>query len=122
MYTRCITVGKRLELLAGYDDQLGGSQHPDPNFLAILFLMSKDFLQWEVEAFQNSHPNLNNPWLRLAARVMGRLDIPDGSYVSMELVCDHKVHTIIAAQSLLRYAEEESPSTQNLSYWLHFFN
>ena len=104
-YTRRITVGKRLELLAGYDDQLGGSQNPDPNFLAILFLMSKDFVQWEAEAFQNSYPNLNNPWLRLTARVMGQLDIPDGSYISIELLHDHKVHTIIAAQSLLRYAE-----------------
>ena len=96
-----------IELLEGYDDQLGGIQNPDPNILAILLLISKDFVQWEVVAIRNPHLNLNNPWLRLVARVIGRLGIPDGSYISMELFYDHKVHSMFAAQSLLRYAEEQ---------------
>ena len=46
---------------------------------------------------------LKNPWLRLAARVLARLDIPDGPGLPILPFHDHRVHSMIAAESLLRY-------------------
>jgi len=48
---------------------------------------------------------LKNPWSRLAARVVARLDIPDGSDLPMVPFGDHRVHNMIAALSLLRYTQ-----------------
>ncbi len=46
-----------------------------------------------------------NPWLRLAARVVARLGIPDGSGLPMVSFGDHRIHNMIAVLSLLRYTQ-----------------
>ena len=93
------------ELLKNYDDSLGASENPDPNVLAIVLMLSKNLSSDEVEELQNLNLELKNPWLRLAARVVARLDIPDGSGLPMGLFHGHRVHNMIAALSLLRYTE-----------------
>jgi len=93
------------ELLENYDLQLGASEIPDPNFLAIVFMLSKHVPSDTIEGLRNVVPKLKNPWLRLAARVVARLDIPDGSDLSMGSFYDHRVHNMIAALSLLRYTQ-----------------
>jgi len=91
------------ELLENYDLQLGASENPDPNLLAIVLMLSKHVPSDEIEGLKNVSPELRNPWLRLAARVVARLDIPDGSGLPIRSFDDHPVHNMIAALSLLRY-------------------
>jgi hypothetical protein len=93
------------ELLRNYDLQLGAAEAPDPNFFAIVFMLSKHVPSDTTEELKNVIPKLKNPWLGLAARVVARQDIPDGSDLLMGSFNDHRVHNIIAALSLLRYAQ-----------------
>jgi hypothetical protein len=93
------------ELLKNYDLQLGAGESPDPNFLAILFMLSKHVPSDTIEELKKVNLELKNPWLRLAARVVARLDIPDGSGLSMGSLYDHRVRNMIAALSLLRYTQ-----------------
>jgi len=98
--------GKRFyqeELLKNYDLQLGASETPDPNFFAILFMLSKSVPFDTIKALKDVNLEWKNPWLRLAARVVAKQDIPDGSGLPMESLYDHRVHDMIAALSLLRY-------------------
>jgi hypothetical protein len=93
------------ELLGNYDLQLGASETPDPNFLAIVFMLSKHVPSDTIEGLKDVNLEFKNPWLRLAARVVARLDIPDGSGLPMGGFYDHRVHNMIAALSLLRYTQ-----------------
>jgi len=52
---------------------------------------------------------LKNPWLGLAARVIARLDNPDGPAIDVVSFNDHKVQNMFAALSLLRYSNGEVP-------------
>jgi hypothetical protein len=92
-------------LLTSYDHQFGASENPDPNIFAILLMFSKHLPSGTIKELQNLNLELKNPWLRLAARVVAQLDIPDGSGLPMGLFHDHRVHNMIAALSLLRYTE-----------------
>jgi hypothetical protein len=92
------------ELLQNYDLQLGASENPDPNLLAIVFMLSKNIPSDTIEELKGVNLELKNPWLRLAARVVARLDIPDGSGLPIRSFYDHRVHNMIAALSLLRYS------------------
>jgi hypothetical protein len=94
------------ELLKNYDFHLGASENPDPNFLAIVFMLSKHVSSDAVEGLKSVNLESKNPWLRLAARVVARLDIPDGLGLPMGSFYDHRVHNMIAALSLLRYTQE----------------
>ena len=91
------------EMLKNYDLQLGASENPDPNFLAILFMLSKHAPPSTIEKLKNVNLELQNPWSRLAARVVARLDIPDEPGLPMGSFYDHRVHNMISALSLLRY-------------------
>jgi hypothetical protein len=93
------------ELLKRYDLQLGASENPDPNLFAIVFMLSKHVPSVTIEQLKVVNSELKNPWLRLAARVIARLDIPDGSGLSIGSFYDHRVHDMIAALSLLRYTQ-----------------
>jgi len=93
------------ELLENYDLRLGANENPDPNFLAIVFMLSKHVPSYQTDGLKNVNPELKNPWLRLAARVVARLDIPDGSGLPMGSFYDHRLHNMIAALSLLRYTQ-----------------
>ena len=84
------------EMLKTYDLQLGTNENPDPNFFAILFILSKHG-RYRLDR------ELKSPWSRLAARVVARLDIHDGSDLPMVSFGDHKIHNMIAALSLRRY-------------------
>ena len=95
------------EILKSYDRRLGASENPDPNFFAILLILSQNLSEYG-SPLQNLNLKLENPWLRLAARVVAPLDIPDGSSLQMELFADHRVYNIVAATFLLRYAEIRS--------------
>ena len=92
-------------LFKNYDHQLGASDHPDPNFFAILLMLFKGLSYVEIMGLQYCNQELRNPWLRLTARMVANLDNPDGSGVQMELGFDHRVHNMVAALSLLRYTE-----------------
>ena len=103
-------------LLQDYDDQLGASQHPDPNILAILLVLSKQLPSSRITELQDRNFKLKNPWLGLAARVIARLDDPGGSAIDMVSFNDRRVHNMFAALSLLRYSDGEVPSyTEALS-------
>jgi len=93
------------ELLENYDLQLGASETPDPNFLAIVFMLSKYVPFDTIEALEDVNLEVKNPCLKLAARVVARQAIPDGSGLPMESLYDHRVHNMIAALSLLRYTQ-----------------
>ena len=94
------------EMLKNYDLQLGASENPDPNFFAILFMLSKHVRSDKLEELKKLNLEMKNPWSTLAARVVARLDIPDGSGLPMGSFGDHRVHNMIAALSLLRYTQE----------------
>ena len=95
------------ELLQNYDHLLGASEKPDPNICAILLVLSKHLGGRAISTLQSLNLDLKNPWLRLTARVVARLDIPDGSGLPIESFSDCRVHNMIAALSLLRYAESK---------------
>ena len=95
------------EFLKDYDDRLGACENPDPNIFAILLLLSKQLPFSVVNQLHDLNLQLKNPWLKLAARVIARLDIPDGSVMNMGSFHDHRVHNMIAALSLRRYAEAQ---------------
>jgi len=90
------------ELLKYYDRHLGASENPDPNLFAILLALSK---QLPSSAIGRLDLELKNPNSRLVARVIARLDIPDGPNLPMGLYSDHRIQNMIAALSLLRYTE-----------------
>jgi hypothetical protein len=91
------------ELLGNYDLRLGANETPDPNFFAIVLMLSKHVPLDTIDQLKNVYRDLKNLWLRLAARVVARLDIPDGSGLPMGSYGDHRVYDMIAALSLLRY-------------------
>ena len=93
------------ELLKNYDCQLGVGATPDPNLLAILLMLSKNLSSYKIRQLQKLDLKIKNPWLRLTARVVARLDIPDEFSLPMGLCFDHRVHNMIAALSLLRYTK-----------------
>jgi hypothetical protein len=93
------------ELLKNYDHQLGASENPDPSFFAILFMLSKHMPSVTIEKLKGANLELKNPWLRFAARVIARLDIPDGAGLPIGSFYDHRLHNMIAALSLLRYTQ-----------------
>jgi hypothetical protein len=93
------------ELLGNYDRRLGASENPDPNLFAIVFMLSKYVPSDTIEELKNVYLELENPWLRLAARVVARLDIPDGSGLPVGSLGDHRVNNMVAALSLLRYTK-----------------
>jgi hypothetical protein len=93
------------ELLKNYDHQLGASENPNPSFFAILFMLSKHVPSVTIEELKGANLELKNPWLRFAARVIARLDIPDGAGVPIGSFYDHRLHNMIAALSLLRYTQ-----------------
>jgi len=93
------------ELLQNYDLRLGTNENPDPNFLAIVFMLSKHVPSVTIEELRNVNLELKNPWLRLAARVIARLDIPDGPGLPIGPFYDYRVHNMVAALSLLRYTQ-----------------
>ena len=95
------TVGLE-EMFNNYDEQLGAGENPDPNILAILLVLSNHL---DIKELQGLNLELKNPSLQLTARVVARLDIPDGSGVPLDLFDDHRVHNMIAALSLLRYKQ-----------------
>ena len=90
------------EMFNNYDERLGASENPDPNILAVLLMLSKYL---DIEELHDLSLQLKNPSLRLTARVVARLDIPDGFGVPMDLFDDHRIHNMIAALSLLRYIQ-----------------
>ncbi len=93
------------EMLDNYDLRLGASESPDPNFCATLFMLSKHIPLDKLEELKYVNLELKNPWLRMAARVVARVDIPDGSGLPIGSFYDHRVHNMIAALSLLRYTQ-----------------
>jgi hypothetical protein len=93
------------ELLKDYDHQLGASENPDPNIFAILLILSKHLPSDTIEKLRNLNLELKNPWLRLAARVVAQLDIPDGSGLPLGLFHDHRIQNMMATLSLLRYTD-----------------
>jgi hypothetical protein len=92
------------ETFRNYDQRLGTSENPDSKFFAILLILSNTFSSSTRELMLRWNIDFKNRWLWLAARVAAKLDIPDGSYLPMGLFHDHRVHNMIAALSLLRYA------------------
>jgi len=88
------------ELFTNYDHQLGASESLDPNFVAIPLMLSEYMYSSNTRELQNLNLKLQNPWLRLAARVVAQLDIPDESGLPVGLFHDHQVHNMIAALSL----------------------
>ena len=86
-----------------YDEQLGASENPDPNLLAILLMLSKHMDSREIRRIQKRNLDLRNPWLGLAARVIARRDMPMGFFY------DHRLHNMISALSLLRYTQGNVP-------------
>ena len=93
------------ELLKNYDLQLGVDKNPNPNFFSIVFMLSKRVPSRTIKELENANLKLRNPWLRLAARVVARLNIPDGLGLPMGWFRGHRVHNMIAALSLLRYTQ-----------------
>ena len=91
------------QMLQNYDLQLGATENPDPNVFAILFMLSKHVPPDTLNELKKANLELKNPWTRLAARVVARLGIPDGSGLPMGSLGDHRVHNMIAVLSLLRY-------------------
>ena len=93
------------QMFNDYDEQLGASNNPDPNFLAILLMLSKYMRSKDIERLQNWGLELRNPWLSLAARVIAQWDIPDGFSPLIGFSYDHRLHNMISALSLLRYTQ-----------------
>jgi len=88
-----------------YDERLGASENPDPNISAILLMLFKQPSHYIRKRMQNRSIEMKNPWLSLAARVAAQLDVPDGPGLPMGSIYDHRVRNMIAARSLLRYAQ-----------------
>jgi len=91
------------ELLKTYNRHLGASENPDPNIFAVLLVLSKHLDPFAVEQLEKLDLELEDPCSKLIARAVARLDIPDGSGLSIELFSDHRVKNMIAAHSLVRY-------------------
>ena len=105
------------EMFNNYDEQLGASENPDANIFAILLMLSKGLLSDTIQGRQNLNLSLKNPSLQLTARIVARLDIPDGPGVPMDLFHDYRVHNMIAALSLLRYTGGKvTQYTESLSW------
>jgi len=91
------------ELLKTYDRHLGASENPDPNIFAVLLVLSEHLDVFAIEQLEKLDLELEDPCSKLVARAVARLDIPDGSGLSIELFSDHRIQNMIAARSLLRY-------------------
>ena len=92
-------------LLKNYGLQLGASQFPDPESLAILLLLSRNLqrsVRWQL---RYTGLKLKNPWLHLVASVIAQYNIPDESGMDFKGFHGHRVHNMIAALSLSRYSE-----------------
>jgi hypothetical protein len=92
------------DIFDNHDKRLGISENPDPNIIAILLVLSNRLPSSTRKGTQEWNMDFKNPWLRLVARVVTQLNILDGSDLPMGLFHDHRVHSMIAALSLLRYA------------------
>ena len=92
-------------LFNNYDLQIGAGQCPDPNILAILLLLSKNFGPSALQHIQGTDLKLRNPWLQLAAKVISHHDIPDESGMNFKPFDDHRLHNMVAALSLLQCSE-----------------
>jgi hypothetical protein len=92
-------------LLKSYDRYLGTSKNLEPSIFAIVLVLSKDLRSFAIRRLERLDLELRNPYTRLVARVIARLDIPGGSGLPMELCSDHRVNNMIVALSLLRYTE-----------------
>jgi len=90
-------------LLKAYGRHLGASENPDPNIFAVLLVLSEYLDVFAIEQLEKLDLELEDPCSRLVARAVARLDIPDGSGLSIELFSDHRVQNMTAARSLLRY-------------------
>jgi len=110
------------ELFTNYDHQTGASEYPDPNFVAIVLMSSKNLPLYGDLELQNLNLELRNPWLRLAAGVVAQLDIPDGSGLPVRLFHGHRVHNMVAALSLLWYTKGMYTPRIERPYWLHSSN
>ena len=92
-----------VELLKDYDLHLGASAIPDPNFFAILLMLSKTLSSDRLWRLRDPTLKIQNPWLNLVARMAARRDITDESSLPTGLRYDHRFHNMLAALSLLRY-------------------
>jgi hypothetical protein len=92
------------EIFDNYDKWLGISEIPDPSIIAILLVLSNHRPPSVGRRMQKQNIDFKNPWLRLAARVAAQLNIPDEPDYLMGSFHGHRVHNMIAALSLLRYA------------------
>ena len=96
-----------------YDLRLAASQSPDPKHFVILLLLSKNRPSGVGHLPRSLHLPLRNSWLRLAAKVIARVNIPDESGLNNVLFHDHRVHNMIAALSLRRHpARKPCPNYQ----------
>ena len=100
-----LLASRTCDLLKNYALQLGVSQFPDPESLAILLLLSRNLRRYVRQGFRDTNLKLKNPWLQLVANVIAQHDIPDESGMDFEGFHGHRVHNMIAALSLLRYSK-----------------
>jgi hypothetical protein len=96
-YNRAVALA---EMFNDYEERLGTTGSPDPNIFAILLMLSKHIPSQIRKRMQYSNVELKNPWLRLAARVGNQPGVLDGPGLP-----SHRVHEMIAALSLLRFAQ-----------------
>ena len=94
-------------LFKNYALQLGASQPPDPECLAILLLLCKNVGERVGVQLRGTNMELGNPWLQFVANVIAQRDIPDEFDMVFELFHDHRVHNMIAALSLLPHSAGE---------------
>jgi hypothetical protein len=92
------------KIFDNYDKRLGTRRNPEPNVFAILLVLSNQFTSSVRARMQERNKDFKNRWLRLAARLAAQLNIPDSFDLPVGLFYDHRVHNMIAALSLLRYA------------------
>ena len=93
------------QIFNDYDEQLGASNNPDPNLLAILLMLPKRMRSEEIKKLQNWSLELRNPLLSLVARVIAQRDISDGFSPPIGLFYDRRLQDMISALSLLRYTK-----------------
>ena len=72
-----------------------------------LLLLLKQPSSYKINRLRTLNQYVRNPWLMLVGRVFARVDIPDEPGVDIILFGDYRAHDMIAALSLLRYAEGE---------------
>ncbi len=91
-------------LLKDCDDKLGANGITDSNIFAILLVLAKNLTPARIQQLKEQDLNiLENHRLRLVARVIAQLDIPEGPDVPTEPFSDQPVDNMIAAL-YLRYS------------------